>query len=124
VIANNGKIYCVYRGKGRQHDFNLFKKSKVRVHPLVLLQADRGYQGLGKLHAHSELPYKRSKKQPLSKEQKQHNRKLAAERVGVEHAIRKFKVFRLFSERYRNRRKRFTLRVHLIAGILNYELNF
>ncbi|MGB3613860.1 MAG: IS5/IS1182 family transposase, partial [Elainellaceae cyanobacterium] len=29
--------------------------------------------------------------------------------------------FRIFSERYRNRRRRFGLRLHLIAGILNYE---
>jgi hypothetical protein len=113
----------VHIGKGRNHDFRLFKKSKVRVHPGVCVQADRGYQGLKALHAHSQLPYKRSKKQPLSKEQKQHNRQLASERVEVEHAIGRLKVFRILAERYRNRRKRFGLRVNLIAGILNYELN-
>ena len=84
---------------------------------------DHGYQGIKTLHAHSQLPYKRSKNKPLSKEQKQHNSKLAAQRVVVAHTIRRLKVFRILSERYRNRRKRFGLRVNLIAGMLNYELH-
>jgi hypothetical protein len=32
------------------------------------------------------------------------------------------KRFRILSERYRNRRKRFGLRFNLIAGIHNFEL--
>ncbi|MGH9945233.1 MAG: IS5/IS1182 family transposase, partial [Pyrinomonadaceae bacterium] len=30
---------------------------------------------------------------------------------------------RILAERYRNRRKRFSLRFNLIAGIYNFELN-
>jgi hypothetical protein len=51
-----------------------------------------------------------------------HNRALAKLRVRVEHAIRRVKIFRIFSGRYRNRRKRLGLRLSLIAGLLNYEL--
>ncbi len=54
--------------------------------------------------------------------QNQHNRALAGLRVRIEQVIRCFKIFRLFSSRYRNRRKPFGLRLHLIAGLLNYEL--
>jgi hypothetical protein len=50
-----------------------------------------------------------------------HNRALARLRVRIEHVIRRFKIFRLFSSRYRNRRKRFGLRLHLIAGLLNFR---
>ncbi|HEY9907692.1 MAG TPA: IS5/IS1182 family transposase, partial [Thermosynechococcaceae cyanobacterium] len=32
------------------------------------------------------------------------------------------KIFRILSERYRNRRRRFGLRFNLIAGIYNFEL--
>ncbi|HET7117829.1 MAG TPA: IS5/IS1182 family transposase, partial [Hanamia sp.] len=39
------------------------------------------------------------------------------------HIIRSLKVFRVLAERYRNRRSRFGLRVNLIAGIYNYDLN-
>ena len=109
-------------GKGRKHDFRLYKESKTRLPPEVVLKADSGYQGIRKLHQRSEVPYKRTKKKPLTLQQKAYNRSVSAQRVLVEHAIRKLKIFRILSERYRNRRKRFGLRVNLIAAILNYEL--
>jgi hypothetical protein len=40
----------------------------------------------------------------------------------VEPVIRRFKIFRIFAGRTRNRRRRFGLRLNLIAGLLNYEL--
>ena len=48
-------------------------------------------------------------------------RVLNSRRVVVEHAIRWLKVFRLLGERYRNRRKRFGLRVNLIAALANLQ---
>jgi len=59
---------------------------------------------------------------PLTAEQKASNRALSQKRIGVEHAIRSLKIFRILSERYRNRRKRFALRLNLIAAIYNGEL--
>ena len=122
IITAKGTILCVTVGKGRKHDFRLFKESKTFFHPQLNVKADSGYQGMKKLHEKSEVPYKRSKKKPLTKEQKAYNHSVSSERVLVEHGIRKLKVFRILSERYRNRRKRFGLRVNLIAGILNYKL--
>ena len=109
-------------GRGRIHDLKLFRRSRTRLHPSVPLMADLGYLGLGKLHEKTEVPQRRHPRQPLSAEQKARNRRLASKRVAVEHAIRKLKVFRILAGPYRNRRKRFHLRVHLIAGIVNYEL--
>jgi hypothetical protein len=39
-----------------------------------------------------------------------------------ENVIRSIKIFRIVAEKYRNRRKRFTLRLNFIAGIYNYQL--
>ncbi len=122
IVTAKGKIICIAVGKGRKHDFRLFKESKTCFHPQLNVKADSGYQGIAKIHPQSEVPYKRSKKKPLTREQKLYNRSVSSERVLVEHAIRKLKIFRILSERYRNRRKRFGLRVNLIAGIVNYEL--
>ena len=122
VIAAKGKIYCIAIGKGRKHDFRLFKESKTRLHPQLTLKADSGYRGIQRMRGRSAVPHKRSKKRPLTPEEKAYNRSVSQERVVVEHAIRKLKVFRLLAERYRNGRKRFGLRVNLIAGIVNYEL--
>lgn len=104
------------------HDFKLLKRSRL---PFVLSQlclADRSYQGFAKHHEGACTPTKKPRKQPLPKAEKQHNQALARLRVRVEHVIRRFKIFRIFSTRYRNRRKRFGLRLNLIAGLLNYEL--
>jgi len=85
--------------------------------------ADSGYQGLTELHSISRTPAKKSKLHPLSKEQKASNRALSQERILIENIIRKLKIFRILSERYRNRRKRFGLRFNLIAAIYNMELD-
>jgi transposase len=112
----------VHIDKGRTHDFRMFKQSGVHVHADVCMEADSGYQGIKQYHPNSSLPYKHTKNKPLTKEEKQYNHTLSSNRVHVEHTIRRLKVFRILSERYRNRRKRFALRVHLIAGICNYQL--
>ena len=85
--------------------------------------ADAGYQGLTELHSNSRTPAKKTKLHPLSKEQKASNHTLSQERILIENVIRKLKIFRILSERYRNRRKRFGLRFNLIAAIYNMELD-
>jgi transposase len=84
--------------------------------------ADSGYLGIAKVHANSQIPHKKSKLHPLTKEQKQENRQVSRERFLVEHVIRRLKIFRILAERYRNRRKRFGLRFNLIAALCNQEL--
>ena len=63
-----------------------------------------------------------SKKKPLDDEARKHNHHISSKRVMVEHIIRELKIFKIISERYRNRRKRFALRFNLIAAIYNLEL--
>ena len=84
--------------------------------------ADSGYQGLTKIHENSETPIKKSKKHPLTDEQKKKNRALSQKRIYCEHVIGKLKIFRILKERYRNRRKRFGLRFNLISALYNLSL--
>ncbi len=65
---------------------------------------------------------KKSKKKALTKEDKKNNRQLSRERVLNENVIGVIKRFKIISDRYRNRRKRFALQFNLIAGIYNLEL--
>ena len=122
IDKNTGKIICIAVGQGKRHDFRLFKKSKVRINKKIKLLADSGYQGIKKIHENSELPKRNSKKKPLTKEEKKENHRISSERVIIENVIRKVKIFRVMAEKYRNRRKRFTLRLILITAIINYEL--
>jgi len=84
--------------------------------------ADTGYQGLAKIHTNSKLPKKKTKKNPLTKEDKQNNVQLSRDRVANENVIGMLKRFKIIADKYRNRRKRFGLRFNLIAGLYNWEL--
>jgi len=65
---------------------------------------------------------KKTKTHPLTKEDKRKNQVLSSELVLNENVIGMLKRFKIISERYRNRRKRFGLRFNLIAAIYNMEL--
>jgi hypothetical protein len=78
---------------------------------------------LDKLHDKSRTPKKRPKKGKLTRDEKRANRELSRRRIVVENVIRSLKIFRILLERYRNRRKRFSLRFNLIAGLYNFELS-
>jgi len=121
VNPKDGQIISLAFANGKKHDFRLFKESHTHVLPDTLLEADTGYLGLTDLHSNSSLPQKRSKKHPLTKQERWENREISRQRIFVEHAIRFVKRFRILSERYRNRRNRFALRFSLIAGICNFD---
>ena len=116
------QIICTAFANGKRHDFRLFKESKTQIHPAIAVVTDTGYQGLQKIHAKTQMPKKKSKKNPLTKQDKRNNQQLSRERVLNENIIGSLKRFKILSDRYRNRRKRFALRFNLIAGIYNLEL--
>lgn len=92
------------------------------VHPLTKSLQDSGYQGIQNSVQQAEIPKKKPKKGELTKAEKKNNRKLSSKRVYIEHVNRELKVFRILSSTYRNKRKRFGLRMHLLAGIYNFDL--
>ena len=116
------QILCAAVGKGREHDFKLFKRSAIRIAPTIECLGDRGYQGLQKRHAKSRTPIKKPRGRERSKADEHRNRALASQRIVCEHVIGKLKVFKILAERYRNRRRRFGLRVHLLAALYNLDL--
>lgn len=122
IDFHTGQFIAVESGKGHTHDLKLWRNSKVRLAESCLCLADKGYQGIAKQHQMSITPSRKPPKRPLPDADKQANRALARLRIRVEHSIRRLKRFRIFAERYRNRRRRFGLRLHLLAGILNYEM--
>lgn len=102
VDKKTGTIICTKVGKGRRHDFHLFKTSKLGVKGSTKIIADSGYQGIKKTHSNSELPKSNTKKHPLTEEEKAMNHQISSERVLIENVIRKVKIFRIIAEKYRN----------------------
>lgn len=106
---------------GKTTDFRLLQASKLALSDAVTCYADAGYQGLPRLFSGAKTPHKKPKCGTLTFEQKQENKEQKRERVGIEHTMRRLKVFRILSSRYRNRRRRFGLRFNLIAALLNKD---
>ncbi len=123
VNGRTRQVIGTAHARGPVHDFALYQRSHLDMHESLEVLADSGYQGLSKLHMKGRTPHKKPRKAELTDEQRQSNRELARRRVMVEHVIRSLKIFRILAERYRNRRKRFSLRFNLIAGLYNYELS-
>lgn len=123
VDKGTRKIISTAFGKGRRHDFRLFKESQTRLRSNIKCTVDTGYQGIANLHPNAEVPKKRSKKKELTRQEKLANKILSSRRVVVENVIREVKIFRIVAERYRNRRKRFGLRFNLLAAIYNLNLS-
>jgi IS5 family transposase len=117
------EIIAIFQGKGREHDFSIYKRSKIALHELLVLLADSGFQGVEDYHRASWIPFKRSKNNPLTDEQKYENKVLSSIRVCVEHTIRRIKRFKILSCRYRNKRKKHGLRMALICGLHNAEIS-
>mgnify|MGYP003087248117 FL=1 len=106
------------------HDMKLFKMSRRSIGQAGKILADSGYQGIMKMYSQAQTPRKSSKLKPLTLEDKSYNHMLSKERIKVENIFDKVKTFKMFSTTSRNQRKRFGLRMNLIAGIINCELEF
>lgn len=120
VDQRTGEIICTAYGTGHTHDFHLFKTSQVTFARSQICLADKGYQGIVKLHFKSCTSSKKPHSAAFRAAHRQYNRLLASWRVVVEHVNRRLKIFRILTERYRNH---LGLRFNLIAGLLNYELS-
>nr|WP_277425562.1 transposase family protein [Deinococcus psychrotolerans] len=104
---------------GSMHDLTLFRDSKTRIHSETTVIGDAMYLGIWQDHSYSTTPHKASKTLSSTPEERQNNRILASTRQSVEHVIRRLKIFRVLKKTYRHRRRRFSLRVHLITALCN-----
>jgi len=117
------RIICTNVFNGKAHDGTIFKKT-LRLDPTILALLDSGYRGVQKVHANVLYPLRH--KEDIAKmpeeERKTYNKIIASLRMKIEHIIGCIKRYKILSEKYRNRRKRFGLRLNLIAGFYNSDL--
>jgi len=86
--------------------------------------ADSGYQGLQDDHPDVEIPYKKSKRHPLTQDEKDYNHGLSRFRVRVEHAFAKIKHFRIMADRFRYPRTTYAVKFAIVAGVVNLLTGF
>ena len=67
VNQATGQIICTAFGNGSGHDFRWFKLNRLPLLPEQLCLADKGYQGLTKLHFNRCTPTQQPRKAKLDK---------------------------------------------------------
>lgn len=124
IITEHGRIVSASDdAPGTVHDIALRRRGP----PLpkdARAYADSGYQGYQDDYPDLEIPYKKSKKKPLSKDERAYNHALSRFRVRVEHAIARLKRFRILADRFRYPRKTHAAKFSIIAGIANIVAGF
>ena len=103
----------------------MFKESLVGVLPdNISALLDSGYQGVNDYFVNAIIPYKATKKNPLTDEQKAYNKILSKYRVVIEHINREIKIFRICKETYRGKGERGLIRVKIVASLYNHRCVF
>jgi hypothetical protein len=119
-----GKIVHVSKTRpGSTHDLTVYR-NEIPLPRGAKSYVDSGYMGLQKDNPHTEVPFKKTKKTPLSPEDKAYNTALARIRVKVENVLSQIKTFKIMADRYRNKRKRYSVKFKIIAGIVNLKNGF
>ena len=116
-----GIIQAVRCRRGTVHDFKILTQSNLKINLAARIKVDKGFQGIKKLYKNAEVPFKATKKKPLTKEEKQHNRQLAKERIIIEHINRECKIFRICKEQYRGKHKNYEKTWKLVSAIVNLK---
>ena len=104
---------------GKSHDFALFKTTCNIISEKTLILADKGYQGIAKFHKNSLTPIKRFNKRELSPSEKWYNKIVSQSRAIIERINRRLKVFRILSERFRNKLSKFERVYNKLCKIKN-----
>lgn len=99
---------------GKTNDKKIYDKSKIIEPSGVPKYGDSAYMGTGMI-----VPKKKPRGGELTEEEKEYNRIHASLRIRVEHAIGKIKIWRILSERYRNRLRDHIIIVKNVAGLHN-----
>jgi len=126
-------VHKTRHGRGRTHDYALFKHSHLHLPDAVCLGVDLGYDGIKTDYPElrCEVPFKRRspgrgkrgvKAKELSADQKSFNQKLSKERVVVEHTFSRVKKFRIWAEEFRNRLKHYNTMTEIVCGLVNLRI--
>ena len=122
IDEKSKEIVSIAFDAGSIHDFLLFKNTTKDLNELISFLGESGYQGIKNIFKNSMIQKKKSKYNPLTDQDKELNKLISSIRITIEHINCQLKIFRILSERYRNRIKSFYKRATLICYFYNYCL--
>jgi len=105
--------------------YSIYKKDRPITPPQVVNVVDLGYLGVEKDYPEqlSALPYKKKKnQQDLSQEEIEYNKIHSKKRIVIEHTICRLKKYRIMSDIFRNKLRKYDKVSDIVAGLINYRI--
>jgi hypothetical protein len=104
--------------------YSIYKRNHLVTPKEVVNVVDLGYLGIEKDYQEqlSALPYKKKRNYELSQEEKEYNRIHSKKRMIVEHTICRLKKYRIMSDIFRNRLRKYDRISDIVAGLINYRI--
>lgn len=110
---------------GKQHDKKLAEEEGWQFPSGSHVWKDTGYQGYEPDNTTTHQPKKKPRSGELTTEEKEQNKAISKERIGVEHSIGGAKVYRIVRDIFRNRKADFEDRIIEVAcGLHNLRIDF
>ncbi|KAM3095294.1 transposase family protein [Phormidesmis sp. 146-35] len=103
---------------GLTSDISLLRRQQQKFDSRQQLMGDKAYQGA----EHTTTPHKKPKHRELSDTQQQENRVSSAQRIFIEHLIRRLKIFRILTNQFRLESRVYSVVVLAICGLVRLRL--
>ncbi len=125
----NNRGYLLYKTgykKGRRHDYDVYKKNHPVTSKEVVTVVDLGYISIEKDYPEelSTLPYKKKRNQLeiAREEEKEYNKIHSKKRILIEHIICRLKKYRIMSDIFRNKLRKYNRISDIVAGLVNHRI--
>jgi DDE superfamily endonuclease len=119
VTPNGGEIVDGVIGyPGSTNDLRIWQSRTHKFSPEQRFQGDTAYIGEPTI----STPQRKPRLGKLNPEQKEENRQKSKKRIRVEHLIRRIKIFRIASERFRLHAKNYPSIISLVYGLVRYRI--
>jgi hypothetical protein len=105
--------------------YSVYKKNHSVTPKQVVNVIDLGYLGVEKDFPEqlSALPHKKKRNQQcLSQEEKEYNKIHSKKRIVVEHTICRLKKYRIMSDIFRNKLRKYNRILDIVSGLVNYRI--
>ena len=126
LVNNRGYIiHKANHNKGKRHDYNVYKNNHPVTPKQVVNVVDLGYLGIEKDFPEqlTALPHKKNRNQEeLLQEEKEYNKNHSKKRIIVEHTICRLKKYRIMSDIFRNKLRKYKKVSDIVSGLVNYRI--
>ena len=123
----NNRSFVIHKTRyknGRRHDYDIYKKNHPITPEKVVNVFDLGYLGIENdfLEQLSSIPNRKKRNLDLSQEEKEYNINHSKERIVIEHTICRLKKYRIMSDVFRNRLRKYNRISDIVTGLVNYRI--